>query len=249
MFALLMSVQAQQKVETPLGLPTTITDLYIPGTKVEPIPRKDREGSLVIRVIEIKPAADGFRYDLEVYGLDPGEHILSDYLQREDGTSINGLDHSVQITTQHALDSLPKPEELTIIPPKKIGGYRLLSIIVGILWTIIFLGILFYKKRPPPTEAPPPPPPTLHEKLNTLVNAASDGSLSKNQQAELERLITGHWKQSAPELASLSPSQAIHQLRTHPEASPLILKLEEWLHAPNSSASQADINQLLEPFR
>ena len=70
-------VSAFAQTSSPLGLPATITDLYIPGSLVEVIPRKDNESSLVIRIIETKPAAEGHRYDLEVYGLDPGPHQLT----------------------------------------------------------------------------------------------------------------------------------------------------------------------------
>lgn len=242
------SLAQQQETESPLGFPTTITDLYIPGSKVEPIPRKDSEASLVIRILEVKPASDGFRYDLEVYGLDPGTHRISDYLQRIDATPLEPVEHSLQITTTHPLDSLPEPESLKLVDPEKLGGYRLLSIVLGVLWLGVFLFILFYKKRGPKEAEPPPAPLTLHEKLQGLVTKASDGNLSEDQKAQLERLIVGHWKQKVPELQELPTSQALRKLRSHPEASPLLLKLEEWLHAPKGTASQTDINTLLEPF-
>jgi hypothetical protein len=39
------------------------------------------------------------------------------------------------------------------------------------------------------------------------------------------------------------------ELRTHPEASPLILELERWLHARNSRISVAELDPLLAPYR
>jgi hypothetical protein len=234
---------------SPLGLPTTITDLYIPGAKVEPIPQKNREGSLVIRLLEIKPAADGFRYDLEVYGLDPGTHQLSDYLHYTNGDALPAFDSQIEITTRHPLDSLPPPEALRPNDPDRLGGYRLLIIILGILWLLGFLIILLYRKKLPPPPAPPTPELTLHEKLNRLVSSASKGDLPDNDRAQLERLIIGHWKQKLPNLQNLSPAKALIQLRTHPDASPLILKLEQWLHAPNPELTHKDILPLLDPYQ
>ena len=51
-----------------------------------------------------------------------------------------------------------------------------------------------------------------------------------------------------PEIESLSPARALVQLRSHPEASPLILKLEEWLHAPNKKLSREEFLTLLTPY-
>ena len=212
---------------SPLGLPTTITDLYIPGAKVEPIPQKNRE----------------------VYGLDPGTHQLSAYLHYTNGDALSAFDSQIEITTRHPLDSLPPPEALKPNDPDRLGGYRLLILILSILWLLGFLIILLYRKKLPPPPAPPTPEPTLHEKLNRLVSSASKGDLPDNDRAQLERLIIGHWKQKLPNLQNLSPAKALIQLRTHPDASPLILKLEQWLHAPNPELTHKDILPLLDPYR
>tara|TARA_B110000914_G_scaffold133045_1_gene116347 strand:+ start:201 stop:983 length:783 start_codon:yes stop_codon:yes gene_type:complete len=235
---------------SPLGLPTTITDYYIPGSKVEVIPRKNSDSSLVIRILQTKPAADGFRYDLEVYGLDPGTHKLSDFLRYVDTKSlISHLPATFQITTQHPLETLPKPSELETVPPEKLGGYKKLVIALGILWLVILLLIIFYRKKQIADFTAVAPPPTLHEKLHVLVTNASRGNLTDHERANLERLVLGHWKEKIPALEKLPPARALVQLRAHPEASPLILKLEEWLHAPKTTLSQNDISTLLIPFR
>jgi len=243
-------VNALAQTSSPLGLPTSITDLYVPGSLIEVIPRKDNESSLVIRIIETKTAAVGHRYDLEVYGLDPGTHQLSDFLRYADSKApLSGLDHTVTVTTRHPLDTLPNPEELEHIPPPKLGGYRTLIIALGILWLLVLLALIFYRKKQADEVASTIPPPTLHEKLNLLVTAASRGDLSDHERSELERLIIGHWKKEIPDLAQVPPARALAQLRQHPEASPLVLKLEEWLHAPNPSLSHTDIAPLLAHYR
>ncbi len=244
-----LSMAQTPPVETPLGFPVTLTDIYIPGAEAEPIPRKDNASSLVIRVLAIKPAADGHRYDLEVYGLDAGIHALADYLQYMGGEPVQGLETTLRVTTKHALDELPQPQELTLVSPKKLGGYRMVSIALGVLWFAGLLAILFYKKRGPAAEAASERPLTLHEKLHALVTRAAEGALSEDEKAQLERLIVGHWKREIPDLDADSPAKALRELRQHPEASPLIMKLEEWLHAPNASTNQEEIQRLLQPFQ
>ena len=247
--ALFFLTPLHSQTSTPLGLPTTITDLYIPGSEIEPIPRVDRSSSLVIRILEIKPAQDGHRYDLELYGVDRGTHKLSDYLRHTDTLApVQNLDHTIEITTQLPLDILPEPQDPANIPPEKLGGYRTTLYVLGILWFLIFLAILFLRKKKPAAEKEAAPPPTLQEKLTPLVTAAAQGELSDTDRARLERLILGHWKKHLPEIQNLPPSQALQKLRQHPDASPLLLKLEHWLHSPNPTTDQSEIAPLLAPF-
>ncbi len=235
--------------EAPLGLPTRF-EYYVPGSKIEVTPRKNSDSSLVIRIIQIKPADDGHRYDLEVYGLDPGTHHLTDFLRYADTKSpLPALPGTFKVTTQHPLDTLPKPAELEAVPPHKLGGYQTLITLLGILWFIILLAIIFYRKTKNTATLPDTPPPTLHQKLQDLVSQASHGNLPDTERAKLERLIIGHWTQKLPELQNLPPARALVELRTHPEASPLILKLEHWLHAPNTSLSHQEIIPLLSPYK
>ncbi len=240
----------QPELESSLGLPIVLNDFYIAGSKAEPIPRIDSESSLVIRVLEVKPAADGFRYDLEIYGLDPGSYRLSDYFRYVGSNeSLPQLSQQITIVTEHDLEGIPKPKELANVPPENVGGYRVLLTVCLVIWGVVFLLILFWRKKKVQSEEFLQPPPTLHEKLGNLVRAAAHGDLSDSDRSQLERLILGHWKQKLPEIENLPASEALVTLRSHPEASPLLLKLEYWLHAPNPSIDQQSINNLLDSFR
>jgi hypothetical protein len=158
------------------------------------------------------------------------------------------LDATFEVTTTHPLDTLPKPSEPEPVEPEKLGGYKNLIIVLGIFWLLIFLAIIFYRKKHRTDLVVEKPLPTLHEKLQVLVSEASQGEINDQQQATLERLILGHWKDQIPEIASLTPARALVELRSHPEASPLILKLEEWLHAPNTKLSREEFLPLLAPY-
>ena len=235
--------------QSPLGLPIEITDLYISGEKVEPILRVDNRSSLVIRVTDIKPAEDGYRYSMTVYGLDPGSYNILDFLQYSDSKlPVSSKAIPLQITTIHGLDNLPKPEALNPKPPPKMGGYRALMITLSLFWLAILGLLVFYRKKKPQSEKGELPELTLQQKLAKLVTRASKGDLDDAEQAKLERLIIGHWKQELPEISKLPPAQALAKLREHNEASPLILKLEQWLHSPQPEINHEDLAPLLEPF-
>lgn len=237
------------QTSAPLGLPTTLTDIYIPGTEVEPIPRTDNKPSLVIRILEIKPAQDGFRYDLQIYGLDPGYHRISKYLRYKNTQQpVTKLKNTLEITTQLPLETLPKPQPLEQNTPPEQSHYRALLITAAILWTILFLAIIFYKKRKAATQQAVQEP-TTQEKLQTLLLATAHGDLTTDEQAQLERLIIGHYKTQIPEIQNLPPTQALQKLKTHPQTSHLIQKIEQWLHHPNPKITQAEIQPLLNPFQ
>ena len=249
LFFLISSLWSFSQTKAPLGLPKTLEDLYLPGSKIEVIPRTNNESSLVIRILEIKPAANGFRYDFEIYALDPGTHRIAEFLRYATYRSpIKDLDATFEVTTTHPLDTLPKPSEPEPVEPEKLGGYKNLVIVLGIFWLLIFLAIIFYRKKHRTDLVVEKPLPTLHEKLQVLVSVASQGEINDQQQANLERLILGHWKEQIPEIDSLTPARALVELRSHPEASPLILKLEEWLHAPNTKLSREEFLPLLAPY-
>ncbi|MDA7522473.1 hypothetical protein N9Z46_05725 [Akkermansiaceae bacterium] len=249
LFFLITSLWSFSQTKAPLGLPKTLEDLYVPGSKIEVIPRTNNESSLVIRILEIKPAANGFRYDFEIYALDPGTHRIAEFLRyATDRSPIKDLDATFEVTTTHSLDTLPKPSEPEPVEPEKLGGYKNLIIVLGIFWLLIFLAIIFYRKKHGADLVVEKPLPTLHEKLQVLVSVASQGEINDQQQANLERLILGHWKEQIPEIDSLTPARALVELRSHPEASPLILKLEEWLHAPNTKLSREEFLPLLAPY-
>ncbi|PQJ28237.1 hypothetical protein [Rubritalea profundi] len=243
----LFSVESQQ---APMGLPTRFTDIYIAGEKVEPIPRTDSSSSLVIRVLEIKPASEGYRYDMEVYGLDAGVHSLARFLRfTESQLPVTELETTLEITTQHPIDTLPKPQSLEYSTPGNLSNYRSTIWVAALLWVIVLVCIIVYRKPKPKNLGEEVRVETTHEKLQKLVLATAHGELDLTQKSTLERLIIGHWKKQVPGLDVLPTAEAISQLRTHPEASPLVLKIEHWLHAPSQSITQKEIEPLLTAFK
>lgn len=231
-----------------VGLPLILSDQYLPGPELEPLPRRSREPSLVVRILETKPAQDGFRYTFEVQGLDAGTHNLGDYL-REANSEKGASDHQVPVLITTALPpGLVQPTELAPQPVPRIGGYRALLWILGIVWLAGLCALIFSGKRTTPSTKDPTPLLSIADRLKPLLLRASQASLSTEEQAQIERLILSHWRERIAEVANHPPAEALRLLRSHPEAAPVLLQVERWLHAPNPQFTSAELNDLLAPY-
>lgn len=255
LIALLLSPLVLHAQDTPavptqrVGLPLTITEIYIPGGEVKAKPRRDREPPLVVRILEVKPAKDGSRYDFEVQGLEAGRHNLADYLEPADGSQATKLPEIPLEITSTLPAGLTYPNKIERGELPKLGGYRTAMTVLGGVWLAGLGAILLWKKKKTAGEdSASAPQATLAERLRPLVGEASKGSLSPDDRAKLERLVIGHWRERLPEVAALNPAEAMVKLRSDPQASPLILALERWLHAPSSVTSPAEIEKLLAPY-
>ena len=238
--------------ETPtqrVGLPLLLKELYLEGPLLEPTPRRTREVPLIVRIAEVKPAQDGFHYTIEVQGLAPGTYNLGKYLRPahdESGTST----HDIPLTIITELPpGLPEPTTLAPKSAPRIGGYRTLLWLLGLAWVAGLTWIVFFRKQSEKVDYETTPEPTLAERLKPLLQHAAQGNLPTDEQARLERLILAHWRQRIPEVEGLPTAESLTFLREHPEASPLLLKLEFWLHAPESKISSEEIENLLKPYR
>ena len=247
-----LALHAEDPPQVPtqrVGLPLTLTEIYIPGGEVKAKPRRDREPPLVVRILEVKPAKDGSRYDFEIQGHEAGRHNLSDYLEPADGSQGTKLAEIPLEITSALPAGLTYPNKVERASLPKLGGYRTTMTVLGGAWLAGLGAILLWKRKKPADHgASDAPAPSLAERLRPLVGEASKGDLSPDDRAKLERLVIGHWRERLPEVAALTPAEAMVKLRTDPEASPLILALERWLHAPSSATSQAEIEQLLAPY-
>src|SRR4051794_9180053 len=81
---------ADQRSST-VGMPARIEQVVLPGPELEVKPRENSRDPIVLRITNVYPHGTAFRYDLVYYGLDPGEHDLSTYLRRKDGSPTTGL--------------------------------------------------------------------------------------------------------------------------------------------------------------
>lgn len=235
--------------ETTVGMTGRLEGVVLPGPELEAKPLTDRMGRVVVRVVRVYPHGTAFRYDLEYAGLEPGTHDLRDYLRRKDGSPTGNLP-PVPVKVNPVLPpGRVKPNELTIEPGPRLGGYRTLLIALGIVWGLglaVIVASFFYPRRKRAT-AMSDKPVSLADRLRPLVEGAVAGTLSQGQLADLERALLAYWRKRL-HLEAAEPGAAIDALRGHPEAGPLLAQLERWLHHPEPSAP-VDVAGLLAPYR
>ncbi len=214
-----------------------------------PKPLDDRT-PLILRIESVKPDGGGrFTYHFNYIGFEPGPHKLSDYLMEPDGSPAAGAGEAV-VAVRSVLPA-DHDGSLTAHMPGAfpwIGGYRMLLWTLGGLWLLGLLAFWWFGRRRKPVlgETVIAPPPGFAERMRPLVEAAAAGNLTIDGQAELERLMTGYWREKLA-LPDSRMAEALSALKRHPEAGALLRAMERWLHRPGG-ATRGEIRSLLEPY-
>ena len=233
-------------------------NIGIEGSVSLPLPRADYRvrplddrTELILRIEKIAVLTNGqHRYDFFYMGLEPGLYKLADYLIRPDGSRPDELG-AMQIQVRALL-----PEEhngqLNAYTPRRfpfIGGYRGLLLALAVAWAGGLITFIVVSRRKRPVEIPlaVAPEPSLAERLRPLVEAAAAGELSVEDQARLERLLMGYWRDKL-NLPELRMADALARLKAHGEAGELLRTLERWLHRPGG-ATREEVSGLLAPYR
>ncbi len=242
-FFLMIHLLTAAENRTSVGVGFVIDGVEISGSKVIPIPRADYKTPIVLRVVSAEKTDSGFRYSLNAEGLDPGNYDLAKYLKREDNTLLET--EAIPLEVYSVLEKpLTEPRKLTSTKPEKIGGYTTLLWVLGVAWMVGLIGMIFYKKRNQLTEEQQTPPPTLTEKIAALLK---QGKSNTDSQAQLERLLIGHWMEKFPELKDKPMSESLTFLRNNEESSPMILSVERWLHS-GKEVTEEEIERTLAPY-
>jgi len=231
-----------------VGLPGTLKGLVLPGGELEVKPPSDRRSPVLVRITAVWPQGTAHRYDIEYVGLEAGAFDLRGQLRRKDGSSTADLP-PIRVTIDSVLPKgQVRPAELEPGFLPRLGGYRTLVIAGAVLWVIGLLAILLVgRKRSRPAAAGGPPPASLAERLQPLVESAIAGQRDPTRLAELERHLIAYWERRL-KLDDRPPAEALPVMRRHPDAGPLLVQLEAWLHRP-AAREPADVNALLEPYR
>ena len=237
-----------------VGLNARISQIVIAGSEIEARPIVNRDQPVVVRIVETFPHGTDFRYDLEFYGLEPGEFNLSDYLRRKDQSDTKEIEPIyIQIDSLLGPGQV-EPTELEV-KPSRFSSFYLPVLLVGAgFWLLGLLMILFYgrgKTKRPVEEAKNI---TVADRLKPLVEAAMAGNIESEQQAELERVLSSFWGKKL-RLNHLPATELRTKLRQHPEAGKLLEQIDDWLHKPNSNESNSngtvtvDVANLLKPYQ
>lgn len=216
----------------------------------QPRPMNDRT-PLILRLERVTPAEKcKFTYHFHYISFEPGSYRLADYLIQPDGTPASDLGETpLEIRSQLAPDFQGQLNPFSPQPFPALGGYRMLLGGLAVLWLCGLPALIWLGRKKRVVEFIPEqiPTPTYAERLRPLVEAAAAGNLTATDQATLERLLTGFWREKIAQPGQRM-SEALIALKAHPEAGALLRALEHWLHHPGG-ASQADIGKFLEPYR
>ncbi|MEQ8765723.1 MAG: hypothetical protein RL885_17495 [Planctomycetota bacterium] len=235
--------------EASVGISARIQEVVLPGSELEILPSEDRSRPIVLRITDVYPHGDSFRYHFEYYGLVPGTWDLTDYMRHKDGSPTDDLP-PLEVTIRSVLPpERLEPHRLEAESPGSVGGYTTWLVVLGIAWLLGLIAILRLgrKQTVEDTGVPSQRPLTFADRLKPLVEEAMRGELPKERRAALERMLLVHWRKRL-ELQDVSPAEGLRQLRAHPEAGELLRQMENWLHRPDPPES-VDLATLLEPYR
>jgi len=249
-FAAIPAIGAAAEIAIPsstVGLPVELSEVVLPGSEIEPVPLDD-EAPVVIRIDAVYPHGSDHRYDLVVSALEPGTFDLRDFLRRKDGSPVDDLP-----PLEFTVKTLLPPGHIEPHRPQAarlpwLGRYRLMLIGIGAVWAAVMAWLIWPRRKATATSdgVDDLEPRSFADRLRPLVSKAIDGRASSTELAELERAVVEYWRRRIG-LQDVPPAEAIAKLRHHPDASPLLLQLEAWLHRPNANAD-VDINALLSPY-
>ena len=192
----------------------------------------DDKADAMVRIISTEKTANGFIYDLEFMGLEPGEYNLINYLRKASNGEKADLDEvKVEVGTElnaetwkgELLDFQKTVDTLT-------PWYKKLNYLFLAFWVVILMVIIFYgRKKKEEDEVEVVQEKSLNEKICDLLGSL-EGNSTKELWQRIEGLIFQHWYERK-NLEGLPMHEAIVKLKADSEAGPFILKLEKGLHS------------------
>ena len=226
-------------------------DVVLGYEDLEPAP-VDPRADLIVRIAERRRWGTGWRYDLRYVTAIPGAFDLATALRRPDGSTPDLPALEVEAVGLLADDHDGTLGGIGGGPGQRWPWYGYLATAIGLAWigTMTFLLLNLWKPKPADAEAATAHRATLADRLRPLVEGAAKNELTPEQRGELERLLVKVWRRRV-NVAGGSHAEMIRRLHAHPDAGPLLIALERWLHRPPGSESvdEAEITRLLEPYR
>lgn len=234
-----------------VGMSKRVEEIILPGSELQ-VKQIADEDPIILRIVSIHPhGPDMFRYELEYYGLAPGEYNLATFLERKDRSETGALP-AIPVTIESILPAdrvEPNSPAATTIP--RIGGYQFWMTVIFILWVVgMFLIVFVRRKSAADEDESQQPPPSLSDRLQPMVEKAIAGELTQSQMAELEMMLVAFWRKRL-HLEQTDVAEVTQILKQHEEAGPLLQQLEMLLHRPDADQrlNAPEIAKILEPYQ
>lgn len=246
-FLSIHSAFAEEDESVPVGMTGTFEQLVIPGSELEVKSIGDKS-MLVVRIVETYPHGSDFRYDIEYYGLKPGNYNLVDFLQRIDQSDLEVPEVPVAIRSILPLDQI-EPNSIRVQKVGSFGSYQFWVTVGCVLWALVLLYILFGNRRKKlvEQELDSVQKQSLADRIRPLVNDAIEKKASQGQLANLEMMLVSLWRKRL-NMDEMPANKALIELRKNDQAAPLLLQLERWLHSPHHD-EEIDVEEILKPYK
>lgn len=232
-----------------IGLERTPARITLSRGDYAVVPQDDAAPVLLLVESVTPEKSGGFTYAFRSLGFEAGEYRLADYLVHPDGTPAVELgDRSLKVSGLLLPDHNGALNAFSPTPTPGFGGYRTALFAVIALWVVALPALVFIgrKRKVVAAVAPVVPVPSRAERMRPFVLAAAEGRLDASGRAELERLMTGHWRETLG-LPDERMGDIFAAMRRHSDAGPLLKALERWLHDPRG-ATPGEIDTLLAPY-
>jgi hypothetical protein len=193
------------------------------------------------------------QYTIEFMGTYEGTFDLRTVLQRPDGSFPAQLPEIPVVIERHLAADAGTDVFMDAEPAPPISSvYRTMLITVFVAWALVpvaVLGVRLARRLRVEEPAPVIPPPSLAERLEPLVLAAADRTMTVEERGQLELLLIAHLGERAG-VGELDRAGAIAALRRTADAGPLLAAVESWLHRPGPAEDRRpEVAALLAPFR
>lgn len=250
---LLVGVSGAVEERSPtVGMVGRVEGVELLGEELVAAPIVDDTVPLVLRIVETYPRASGFVYDMEFYGLDPGEYNLVDYLKPKEGGALTAGELAAVVVQVRSVLPPGQVEPRELVAEELVAGFGYLGWLIagGVIWVCVLGWLIFgwRAKKEEGREGEEEIGLSLAERLRPVVEKARDGELSTAEQAKLERLLLAFWREKLG-LVGAAPEEAMAALRADGEAGELLRQMEVWLHQPEGAGGEVDVAKLLEPYR
>lgn len=249
------------QVETPRGMTVkrglnAELEFAHPSSTLRAISDQSIDSPMLVRLERSGQAEQGSLYTLRFFGAVAGDYDLRDFVVQSDGAVLTAEEALPSMNVRIVSDlppgegtSLYEIDDPSLHAP---SGYRAALLLFGALWAAVPVGwaVVRWRSRQPEQEEPPVREPTLSDHLRPLVQRASEGQITVQEQSRLELLIYVFWQRRLDLPESLIDSLPI--MRRHAEAGGLLRSLEFWIHtdAPGrKEVTPESIEALLEPYR
>ncbi|MFY9253580.1 MAG: hypothetical protein WAO83_09005 [Fuerstiella sp.] len=243
-------IEGDSQLEVSVGMSGFVKQVVFSGSELTVREVDPRRSPIAVRIDEVYPHGDDFRYDLTFFGLEPGTHNLTEYLARKDAGSVEDLP-PILITVKSILPAdqfAPSTPEVGLVA--RIGGYYMVMILAIIVWVAGLLAILFWGRRKSEAIAGTAKVEVSEvDQIRMLVDRAmQSGELSAEQKADLDMRVLNFWR-SRRDLSGLAVADSLVALKHDEQAGPLLQGLEKWFYgrsAPNRDQIVALLNPMSE---